>query len=90
VHQIVITPFENSNDHKQIMNYLEERKICEYLGLKIDSENQVLAYYGFPSPNRISGWQMVCHLSKLKMYLGRKIHEEHYKRHLAVVSENKK
>jgi hypothetical protein len=64
------------------MDYLGERKICEYLGLRIDGGNQVLAYYGLPSPNTISGWQMVCHLSELKMYLGRKIHEEHYQKYL--------
>ena len=62
--------------------YLEERKVCEYLGLKVDEGNQVLAYYGFgfsDGGKNPTGWQMVCHLSKLKMYLGRKVHEEHYK-----------
>lgn len=64
------------------MDYLEERKICEYLGLKVDKGNQVLAYYGFgfsDGGKKITNWQMVCHISKLKMYLCRKVHEEHYK-----------
>ena len=62
------------------MDYIEERKVCEFLGLKIDKRNQVLAWYGFNEGGRNpTGWQMVCHLSKLKMYLGRKVHEEHYK-----------
>ena len=53
------------------MDYLEERKVCEYLGLKVDRGNQVLAYYGFgfsDGGKNPTGWQMVCHLSKLKMY----------------------
>jgi hypothetical protein len=62
------------------MDYAEERKICEYIGLEVDGANQVRAYYGFPSPDKISGWQMVCHISKLKMYLQRRVHEEHYER----------
>jgi hypothetical protein len=64
------------------MDYSEERKVCEYLGLKVDKANQVLAYYGFgfsDGGKKPTGWQVVCHLSKLKMYLGRKIHEEHCK-----------
>ena len=64
------------------MGYLEERKICEYLGLKVDGANQVLAYFGSGFSNggkNPVGWQMVCHLSKLKMYLGRRVHKEHYK-----------
>ena len=59
----------------------EERKICEYLGLKISFANQVLAYYGnefSDGGKNPTGWQVVCHLSKLKMYLQGKIHKEHY------------
>ena len=63
--------------------YEEEKIVCEYLGLKIDSGHQVLAYYGGGSSDggkKPTGWQVVCHLSKLKMYLTRKIHPEHNKK----------
>lgn len=65
------------------MDYLEERKVCEYLGLKVDIANQVLAYYGpavfSDGGKKPTGWQVVCHLSRLKMYLCRKIYKEHHK-----------
>ena len=63
------------------MDYLEETKICEYLGLGVRGD-QVYAYYGLgfrDGGRNPTGWQTVCHVSKLKMYLGRKIHKEHYK-----------
>ena len=59
--------------------YPQEMSICEYLKLKVDRIGQVQAYYGFPLPNKISGWQMVCHISKLKTYLQRRIKKSHYK-----------
>jgi len=65
------------------MEYKKEREICKYLGLKVDNANQVLAWYGygFSDGGKIpTGWQMVCHLSKLKKYLSSKIHKEHYNR----------
>lgn len=64
------------------MEYKEERNICEYLGLMIES-NQVHAWYGggFSDGGRNPiGWVMVCHISKLKMYLCGRIHREHYKK----------
>lgn len=60
----------------------EERKICEYLGLKVNGSDQVLAWYGHgysDGGRNPTGWQVVCNLSKLKMYLCNKIHKEHYK-----------
>ena len=58
------------------IDYIEERNICKYLGLKIDKSDYVLALYGgcYSDGGRIpTGWQVVCHLSKLKMFLCRKI-----------------
>jgi len=60
--------------------YVEEKAIADFLGLRYDSANYVLAYYGMISPDKISGWQIVCHLSKIKMYLAGKVHPEHRKK----------
>ena len=63
------------------MEYTEERTICEFLGLRVDKGDQVLAWYGSgfsDGGKNPTGWQVVCHLSKLKMYIGGKIHKEHY------------
>jgi hypothetical protein len=63
------------------MDYTEELNICNYLGLQVDKSNYVLAWHGggFSDGGKIpTGWQVVCHLSKLKMYIGGKIHKEHY------------
>lgn len=65
------------------MDYKEEREICSYLGLKVDEWDQVMAWYGSgfsDGGKNPTGWQMVCHLSKVKMYLGLMIHREHYKK----------
>jgi hypothetical protein len=65
------------------MDYTEERNICEFLGLKVDKGNYVQAYYGFgfSDGGKIpTGWQVVCHISKLKLYLCGKIHTEHQKK----------
>lgn len=62
------------------MDYELEKKICKYLNLRVDKYGQVMEYYGFPSPDEISGWQMVCHISKLRLYLIGKLHKEHYKK----------
>lgn len=61
----------DEDDDFEVVNYSEERSICEYLGLRVDRGDQVLAWCGD------AGWQIVCHLSKLKMYLKRKISIEH-------------
>jgi hypothetical protein len=64
------------------MDYKEERSICEYLGLQVNKGDWVLAYYGsvFKGKGEApTGWQVVCHLSKLKSYLSDKIHPEHNK-----------
>lgn len=63
------------------MDYKEERSICEYLGLQVNKGDWVLAYYGsvFNDKAKHTGWQVVCHLSKLKQYLSDKIHPEHSK-----------
>ena len=68
---------------KDIMAYEKEKEICEYLDLKV-SDDMVLAWYGSgPSDGgrNPSFWQMVCHISKLKQYLTRKIHKEHNKKY---------
>lgn len=61
-------------------DYTEEKNVCTYLGLKVEGCH-ILAWYGglFSDGGRIpTGWQIVCHISKLKMYLGGKIHKNHY------------
>lgn len=61
--------------------YKKEKKICDFLGLHVDDAGWVLAYYGFPNPEKPSGWQVVCHIDKLKMYLCRKLHPKHWETH---------
>lgn len=61
------------------MDYAEEKSICEYLGLRVNKSNYVLAYYGHCKNNdKPTSWQIVCHISKLRDYLTRQIHPEHY------------
>tara|TARA_R110000772_G_scaffold43995_1_gene101177 strand:- start:5649 stop:5903 length:255 start_codon:yes stop_codon:yes gene_type:complete len=67
---------ENTDSYS---GYEKEEEICEYLGLQVN-HGQVMAYYGFgfsDGGKNPTGWQMVCHISKLKLYLTRKIGEEH-------------
>ena len=55
--------------------YQEEKRMLEFLNMK-EKGGWVMAYYGSSTPNEPSGWQVVCHISKLKLYLADRVHKE--------------
>lgn len=73
----IVEEFLNVKELLKTSEYSQEKALCEYLGLKIN-HNWVMADYGFgPSDGgkTPSGWQVVCHISKLQTYLKQKIHK---------------